>query len=281
MALLHPAFGELEYAVLTKRALLFGSAIMAGTSLAFANGRAVCISIPSSLIDTGFSSYLAAQYATATGRQLSFVEAVGGQASNIAALGCTPVLIVNHAGFASNLLRAHLAGPARTMMQNDFVIAGPTSDPASVLWVRDAATALKAIARAKCTFISRSDQSGTHSVEAQLWTKAGVHPVSRPGYIQSGLSMHRALDLACAENAYILVDRATWLAQQQPSKLRVLFEGGPDLVNVYSVILMDPKTQPSADMEAAGRLTDWLVSEGAKSLISNFRIAGQPVFHVS
>ena len=267
--------------MLTKRALILGSASMASTSLALASAPSFCVSVPLTLIDTGFSSYLAAHYAMASGQQISFVEASGGQAPRLAALGCTPVLILNHAGVAANLARAHLVGSAHPLMQNDFVIAGPKSDPAAVLWLKDAATALRAIARTKSTFISRGDQSGTHSVEVQLWAKAGIYPVSRPGYIQSGLSMRRAFALACAEDAYILVDRATWLAQPQPSKLGILFEGGPDLINIYSVILMDPKTQPGADMQAAGRLADWLVSDAAKSLISNFRLAGQPAFHAS
>jgi tungstate transport system substrate-binding protein len=266
--------------MLTKRALIFGSVSLAGRSIAFASAPNVCVSAPSALVDTGFSSYLATHYAIATGQQLSFVDAVGGQASTVATCGI-PVLIVNHAGVASDLLRAHVAGSARPLLQNDFVIAGPKSDPAAVLWLKDAAAALRAIARAKCTFISRGDQSGTHSVEVQLWAKAGIYPVSRAGYIQSGLSMRRALDLACAENAYILVDRATWLAQSMPSKLDILFQGGSDLINTYSVILMDAKTQPNVDMDAAGRLIDWLLSAHAKELISDFRIAGQPAFCAS
>lgn len=264
--------------MLTKRALIFGSASFAGTSLALASTPSVCVSLPSTLVDTGFSSYLAGHYAMATGQHLNFVEAVGGQAPSLAAFGCTPLLITNHAAVAAALGRAHVVGSAHTLMQNDFVIAGPKSDPAAALWLKDAPTALRAIARAKCTFISRGDQSGTHSVEVQLWQKAGIFPVSRPGYIQSGLSMRSALQLACAEDAYILVDRATWLARALPSKLKIVVEGGPDLINSYSLIFMDSKTQPGADMEAAGRLNDWLISTTAKTLISAFRIAGQPTF---
>ena len=145
-----------------------------------------------------------------------------------------------------------VVGSAHTLMQNDFVIAGPKSDPAAALWLKDAPTALRAIARAKCTFISRGDQSGTHSVEVQLWQKAGIFPVSRPGYIQSGLSMRSALQLACAEDAYILVDRATWLARALPSKLKIVVEGGPDLINSYSLIFMDSKRNPAPTWRRRG-----------------------------
>jgi tungstate transport system substrate-binding protein len=267
--------------MLTRRALLVGSASLAAMPFARASGPSYCVSLPTTLVDTGFSSYLADHYAMATGQHLSFVEATGGQAPSLPAYRCTPVLIANHAGVAASLARAHLVGSAHTLMQNDFVIAGPKSDPAAVLWVKDAPTALRAIARAKCSFISRGDQSGTHSVEVRLWEKAGIYPVSRPGYIQSGLSMRSALQLAHSESAYILVDRATWLARALPSNLMILVEGGPDLINTYSLILMDSKTQPGADMDEAMRLTDWLLSATAKSLIANFRIAGQAAFRAT
>src|SRR5689334_2611473 len=97
------------------------------------------------------------------------------------------------------------------MMFDDFVIAGPLSDPAGVRGLKDAAQALRMIALKRAPFISRGDNSGTHVLEQFLWDAVGVNPKARSGnwYRESGLGMGLTIAMAARTNAYLLVDRAT------------------------------------------------------------------------
>jgi tungstate transport system substrate-binding protein len=62
------------------------------------------------------------------------------------------------------------------LMYNDFVIVGPSDDPAGIKGLKQATDALKRISEKKALFISRGDNSGTHVAEMDLWKKAGIKP---------------------------------------------------------------------------------------------------------
>ena len=136
----------------------------------------------------------------------------------------------------------------------------------------------RAIASAKASFISRADRSGTHAAEMRIWDLAGIFPLSRPGYIQSGLGMRRALDLAVAGNAYILTDRATWLALPNHGNLDVLRGGDPQLVNHYYVVLMSPEVISRPDMKTEKAFVEWLTTAPGQRAIQDFRMGSEAPF---
>jgi len=61
------------------------------------------------------------------------------------------------------------------VMHNDFVILGPGRDPAGIKGMSQAALAFRKIAETRSHFVSRGDDSGTHTKEQALWRASGVH----------------------------------------------------------------------------------------------------------
>lgn len=159
------------------------------------------------------------------------------------------------------------------VMKNDFVILGPASDPAGIRDSRDAAAALRAIAAAGQSFVSRGDSSGTHRKEMALREAAGVGSES---VTEVGQGMGEALAIASEREAYILSDRGTYLALSPSLELDVLVEGDPRLENPYSVITV----RGARNAAAAGVFADWIVSRDAAAIIRSFGIDrfGQPLF---
>ena len=167
------------------------------------------------------------------------------------------------------------------VMWNDFVIAGPASDPARVRGMRDAAAALTAIARARAGFVSRGDESGTHKKEQFLWREAGrVAPNSAAErwYIVAGVGMGDALRLANARRVYILTDRATLRVLRPELELEILVEGDPRLVNRYAVT----RIRGAARAEAANVFTDWITSPDGLRVVREFGRDryGEPLYFV-
>jgi len=190
------------------------------------------------------------------------------------------------------------------VMHNDFVILGPAGDPAKIKGMADAATALKAIAEARARFVSRGDDSGTHTKEQALWKAAGVPLITKSTeivakgkkrsisfqhpeglgqwYLSIGQGMGKALTYAEEKQAYILADRGTYLkykyGRKQGLDLDILCEGDPKLHNPYGIIPINPKKYSHVKFELADRFAKWLVSPKAQALIAHYKIQGQQAF---
>src|SRR4029434_6992367 len=131
----------------------------------------------------------------------------------------------------------------RLVMYNDFVIIGPPDDPAKIKGLPKAVDALKLIAESQSRFVSRGDKSGTHVLEQGLWKQAGVEPKGA-WYIESGQGMGQTLGIANDRRAYTLTDRGTWLAFQTRVTLAILVEKDRPLLNIYSVMEVNPANGP-------------------------------------
>ena len=166
------------------------------------------------------------------------------------------------------------------VMYNDFIIVGPADDPAGIGGSADAAAALTQIAAAEAPFVSRGDDSGTHTKEKEVWAAAGVEPVG-DWYVSAGQGMGAVLTLADEQQAYTLSDRATYLARTlEGTELVILTEGDPILFNPYGVIAVNPDKSPEIQAEYATAFIDWLVSLPTQELISEYGADefGQPLF---
>jgi tungstate transport system substrate-binding protein len=163
-------------------------------------------------------------------------------------------------------------------MYNDFVIAGPPGDPAGVKG-RPAVEALKRIAAAAAPFASRGDNSGTHLLEKALWKAAGVTP-GGGWYIESGQGMGATLGIANERQGYTLTDRATLLAFRTRVTLPVLVEGDRLLLNVYSVMEVNPANGPRVNAAAGKAFADFMVAPETQGVIRTFGVEkfGQPLF---
>ncbi len=191
------------------------------------------------------------------------------------------------------------------VMHNDFVILGPPNDPAEIRGMTDAAEALKQIAASQSMFISRGDDSGTHTKEQALWRATGLtlgkmattilkkgkkrqisytHPKGLgQWYLSIGQGMGKTLTFADEKQGYTLADRGTYLkykfGRDVPIELDVVCEGDPLLANPYGVIPINPKKHPHVNYQLADEFARWLVSERAQSVIANYRLLGKQLFY--
>ncbi len=230
---------------------------------------------------SGLFGHLLPILRTQTGIAARVVALGTGQALDVARRGDADVVLVHDREMEERFVAEGFGTERRHVFFNDFVVIGPASDPARVAGLRDAAETFRRIAQARTPFISRGDRSGTHAAELRLWRLAGLDPV-REGrgawYREVGQGMGPALNTAAAQNAYILADRATWLAFRNRQELRVLAEGDERLFNQYGVIAVNPARHPHVNAEAARRFVDWLASERGQAAVAAFRVNGEQLF---
>lgn len=162
-------------------------------------------------------------------------------------------------------------------MYNDFVLIGPADDPANISAAKTAAEALSAIAEAEAPFASRGDDSGTNRAELRLWESAGVEP-GGSWYRELGSGMGPTLNTAAAMDAYVMSDRATWVAFENRQNLKLLFEGDKVLFNQYGSLLLSEEKHPHLKHEMAAKWHNWLISEEGQQAIADFKVDGQQLF---
>jgi tungstate transport system substrate-binding protein len=170
-------------------------------------------------------------------------------------------------------------GDQRTLvMHNDFVIVGPTGDPARVTGSKTH-DALRRIAGERALFISRGDRSGTHLLELELWRATGITPAGE-WYVEASTGMGNTLAIASEKRADTLTDRGTYLARRMALDLRIIVEKDPPLINLYHVITVSPAKFTRVNAEGARAFADYLVSKEAQALIASFGVNeyGEPLF---
>jgi tungstate transport system substrate-binding protein len=167
----------------------------------------------------------------------------------------------------------------RLVMYNDFIIIGPEDDPARIKGTPKVADALKRIAETQSRFVSRGDQSGTHLLELRLWKRAGILPEGA-WYIESGQGMGQTLGIANDRRAYTIADRGTWLAFQKRVSLPILVEKDKPLLNIYSVMEVNPANGPRVNVAGGKAFADFMVAPETQAAIKTFGVDkfGQALF---
>ncbi len=204
------------------------------------------------------------------------VIAVGsGEALRLAARGDADVVLTHSPDAEQEFMAAGHGESRRLVMVNDFVVVGPDSGPATACGELNAAAALVCILDAGGLFISRGDDSGTHSRERELWSSAGLEPEGER-YLEAGQGMGAVLMMASEKQAYTLTDRGTFLSMHDRLRLSVLVERGPMLLNPYSVTVV----RGASNLEGARAFADWITSPPAQSLIGEYGVVqfSRPLF---
>jgi len=167
----------------------------------------------------------------------------------------------------------------RLVMHNDFIIVGPAGDPAGIRGLDDAAEAFRRIAASEATFLSRGDESGTHTKELKVWDSASVEPSGR-WYQETGTGMGPTLLVADEKRGYALSDRGTYLAQRDVLALEVLVEGDPALFNIYHVMQVNPHKSRRINATAAAAFVAFITSDEVQRVIHDYGAQeyGQPLF---
>ncbi len=183
------------------------------------------------------------------------------------------------------------------VMHNDFVILGPKADPAGVMGTESVVDALKKIAHSKSLFVSRGDDSGTHTKEQLLWKETDLPLItmvtmdkqtlapadSANWYLSVGQGMGKTLTFAHEKQTYTLSDRGTYIkyrfGREIPIDLHIVCEGDPSLANPYGVIPVNPKKFPHVRYEAARQFARWITSPRGQQLIAEYRLLGKQLFY--
>jgi tungstate transport system substrate-binding protein len=246
--------------------------------------ESIVLASTTSVQDSGLLEHILPAFTTANGIEVRVLAQGTGQALATAARGDADLVLVHDPEAEDRFIAEGHGKDRRQIAWNDFVIVGPSADPAHVGGGHDAQAALRAIAAARAPFVSRGDKSGTDALEKRLWRAIGLKPSSAAGdawYRDIGGGMGAALNAAAGMSAYTLTDRGTWLNFGNKADLGILVEGDPGLVNRYDVILLDPVKHPDAKHEAARRLRDWLISPAGQSAIGAYTVHGEQLFHPS
>jgi tungstate transport system substrate-binding protein len=188
------------------------------------------------------------------------------------ARGEADVLLVHSPDAEQKFMDEGNGSRRRLVMHNDFVIVGPEEDPAGVRSAKTAAEAFTLIAGSKALFMSRGDNSGTHSREKKIWAAAGLQPDGQVWYQQTGLGMGRTLGVAAEKKAYTLADRATYLALQKNLGIPVLCQGDAVLLNVYHVIEVNAQKWPKVNSAGAKAFADFMVAGDTQKRIGSFGV---------
>jgi tungstate transport system substrate-binding protein len=248
--------------------------------VAQAEERSIVVASTTSTEQSGLFGFLLPKFTEKTGIKVKVVAVGTGQALDIGRRGDADVVFV-HDRSAEDKFMAEGFGVHRfNVMYNDFVIVGPKADPANVGGSKDVLAALRAIAASKAEFISRADRSGTHAAELRYWKDAGIDidTAKGPWYREIGQGMGAALNMASADNAYVLSDRGTWLSFKNRGDLAVLVEGDKRLFNQYGVMLVNPARHPHVKVSDGQAFVDWLISPDGQKTIADYKVGGEQLF---
>jgi tungstate transport system substrate-binding protein len=241
--------------------------------------RTLILSTTTSTQDSGLLDVLVPLFEKQNGYTVKTVSVGTGQALALAAKGDADVVLVHAPSLEKKYVAEGKLLNRRLVMYNDFVIIGPKDDPARIRSSKSAVEALKAIAREKVVFVSRGDNSGTHNLEKSLWKSAAIMPKGG-WYIESGQGMGATLQIANERKAYTITDRGTYLALAKHLSLPILVEGDRALLNIYSVLEVNPSNGPKVSVAAGKAFADFMVAPQTQSVIRNFGVEkfGQPLF---
>jgi tungstate transport system substrate-binding protein len=239
----------------------------------------VILATTTSTADTGLLDALAPHFREQTGYSLKPIAVGSGAALELGERGEADVLLVHSPAAEDAFMLAGFGTERRTVMFNDFVIVGPTDDPADVAAAPSANEAMSRIAAAQATFVSRGDDSGTHALERRLWEAAGIAPEGT-WYTESGAGMGDTLNIAAERNGYTISDRGTYLALRDRLGLDIVLEGDPALLNVYHVILVNPDNGRNVDTAGGRAFLEFLLSPATQEAIGEFGSDefGEPLF---
>ena len=224
-------------------------------------------------IDAGIVADLEDAFEKETGVRVRHVGAGTGAAIKIGEKGTVDLVMVHAKTLEEKFVAAGFGTERIALMYNDFVLLGPAADPAGIKGMKHAAHAMKQIAAKSALFITRGDNSGTHTAEMLLWKSAGTTPSGSWYKVYEKGSQGNAptLKFTDEQNGYTVMDRATYVSLKNTIKLQVMVEGDEVLLNHISVIPINPKMFQKTNYSDAMSFVAWLTDpEKGQKLISDF-----------
>ncbi len=228
--------------------------------------------------NSGLLNVLLPPFEKETGMRVDVIAVGTGKALTLGKNGDVDVLMVHARAREDAFIAAGYGVNRSNLMHNDFVIIGPTEDPAKIKGLTNAAEAFRRIAASKSDFISRADDSGTNIKEKFIWKKAGITP-SGKWYKEAGQGMGAVITMANDMKAYTLSDRGTFLFMKDKIDLVILVQGDKNLYNPYGVIAVNPKRHKGINYKGAMAFIKYLTSKEGQDIIRNYKRKGQELFY--
>src|SRR6202140_2022881 len=266
------------------RSILALAAMMVAINASSAEEHSITLASTTSVEASGLLANILPLFTAKTGIRANVVAQGTGKELDTARRGDADLLLVHDPEAEQQFMDEGLGSTRRQIAWNDFIIVGPSADPAHIRGGNDSVAALKAIASAQAPFVSRGDNSGTNAAELRLWKIAGQTPDAlnrEKWYRDIGGGMGQALNAASAMDAYTLCDRGTWFSFKNKGTLVVAIEGDPRLINRYDVIELSPRKHAGSKLATAKVFADWLVSSEGQQAIGTYQVNGQKLFNPS
>jgi tungstate transport system substrate-binding protein len=238
------------------------------------------MSTTTSTENSGLLKWLLPEFEKKTNTKVNVISVGTGKALELAKNGDVDVTLVHARALEDKFMAEGWGKERRDVMYNDFLVAGPVSDPAHVKGNTDVIDAFKKIAASGAKFISRGDNSGTDVMEKDYWKLAATRPAGA-SYVSAGLGMGEVLNMAAEMGAYTLTDRATYGAYKARTGLAILVEGDKRMFNPYGIITVNPERHKGINYTGARLLVDWITSPEGQARIAAFRPAGEQLFFPS
>ncbi|RPI77142.1 MAG: tungsten ABC transporter substrate-binding protein [Desulfobacteraceae bacterium] len=245
-----------------------------------AQEKNVILATTTSTQDSGLLDVLIPIFEKQTGFFVKTIAVGSGQAMAMGQKGEADVLLVHSPAAEKKFMEEGFGVNRRLIMHNDYVVVGPKDDPAKIKGVKKAGEAFKKIAESKVLFLSRGDNSGTHSKEKEVWKAAGVAQEQEKWYQQTGQGMGQTLSVASEKNGYTLTDRGTYLAVKKNLASEILVEGDGILLNIYHVIELNAQKWPKINVAGGKAFADFMVAKETQEIIRTYGVAkfGSPLF---
>lgn len=276
--------------------------LIAGVSCAA--DKVLTMSTTTSTQSSGLLDQLLPEFKKDTGIEVKVIAKGTGAAIRDGQDGNVDIIFVHAKGREDKFVEDGFGTRRYAVMHNDFVILGPKDDPAKVKGMSDAGQALGRIATGKAIFVSRGDDSGTHTKEQALWQQSGVdlavqqqtivkkgkkkditftQPAdSKDWYHSIGQGMGKALIFTEEKQGYTMSDRGTYIKYKYGKKpaldLEILCEGGDALLNPYGIIPVNPAKHGHVAHDLAMEFVEWIISARGQELINNYRLEGKQLF---
>jgi len=245
-------------------------------------GETLTLTTTTSTDDTGLLDELHPPFEEMYRVNIDAVAQGTGAALETARAGDSDVVMVHARSLEDQFMRDGLGVNRRDLMFNDFVIVGPEGDPAGVEGVDSATEAFATIADSGAAFVSRGDNSGTHTKELAIWEQSSAGP-GGDWYRETGQGMGQVLNVANEQGGYTLSDRGTYLSQREEVDLVILVQGpiedGPEaLANPYGVMAVNPAVHDNVNYDLAMAYIGYLTSPQAQEIISDYEANGEQLF---
>lgn len=224
--------------------------------------------------NTGLLDYLAPLFLADTGWELKWTAVGTGEALQLGMDGEVDIVLVHAKAKEETFVKDGYGVERFQVMYNDFVVVGPADG--AIKKTDDIAAVFTQILSDKLVFVSRGDDSGTHTKELGIWKALELDNESNPNYISAGAGMSDTLIMTDEKQGYCLSDRGSWLATKLNAdngiSLEIICEGAKDLLNQYGVIAINPAKYPDVNNEAANTFIEWICSDKVQALIGQFGV---------